>query len=285
MSQNYAATRHPFYTADPPNWERIRVALATGSNRQNICLWELVEHPLHIPVAMALYHKHQGEFSCLVHPHYREIEDAIYDWVEREHLTTKTKAGKKLLKCSVCESNEIQKALLARRGYSKAKMGPVFRKCFLDGGISEIALLKGYAIREIQTLSEESFAERAIVENEVFDRTITVAFLRQLQDAPIYRPELDLVITAPSGSIAAFCTIWFDGEHRVGFYEPVGTVLAHRRCGLGKVLMIEGFRRLQEMGATTAYLGNSADNSAGNRLYESVGMTIFDQEYWWQKEF
>jgi len=59
-------------------------------------------------------------------------------------------------------------------------------------------------------------------------------------------------------------------------------VPAYRRCGLGKALMIEGFRRLQKMGATTAYLGNDVDNIAGNKLYDSVGMQVFDQEYSWQ---
>ena len=111
----------------------------------------------------------------------------------------------------------------------------------------------------------------------------SAALFQELQKAPIYRPELDLVITAEGGSIAAFCTIWLDMAHRAGFYEPVATMPAYRRCGLGKALMIEGFRRLQMMGVTTACLGNDFDNSAGNYLYDSVGMQIFDQEYSWQK--
>ena len=163
-------------------------------------------------------------------------------------------------------------------------MGPVFRKRALDGAMPEIALPKGYRIQETRTLSEEQFAERATTESEGFDRTVTVAFLRELERSPIYRPKLDLAITTLDASIAAFCTIWFDERHQVGFYEPVGTASAHRQRGLAKALLIEGFRRLSKMGATTAYLGNSAANRAGNRLYESIGMAIFDQEHWWQKQ-
>ena len=79
-------------------------------------------------------------------------------------------------------------------------------------------------------------------------------------------------------------TVWFDEANHAGFFEPVATIAVHRRLGLGKALMLEGFRRLQNMGATAAFLGNDVENVAANRLYESVGMPVFDQECSWQKE-
>lgn len=35
------------------------------------------------------------------------------------------------------------------------------------------------------------------------------AWYRNIQTAPLYRRDLDLVAIAPEGAIAAFCTIWF----------------------------------------------------------------------------
>jgi ribosomal protein S18 acetylase RimI-like enzyme len=144
---------------------------------------------------------------------------------------------------------------------------------------------EGYTIQQLQNPSDELLTERAASENQVFDRTITTAFLRRLQDAPIYRPELDLVMLAPDGTVAAFCTAWFDARHRIGICEPIGTLAAHRQRGLAKALMYEGFRRLRTLGATTVSLGHSTSNVAGARLYESVGMSVFDQESLWQKDF
>ncbi|MCP4422942.1 MAG: GNAT family N-acetyltransferase, partial [Chloroflexi bacterium] len=95
----------------------------------------------------------------------------------------------------------------------------------------------------------------------------------------------DLAAVDGDGRVAAFCALWFDKKHRAGYFEPIGTVPAHRRRGLGKALMIEGMRRLQKIGAAAAFLGHSADNGAGAFLYESVGMAVFDQEYWHQKQF
>jgi predicted N-acetyltransferase YhbS len=86
--------------------------------------------------------------------------------------------------------------------------------------------------------------------------------------APLYRRDLDLVAVAPDGSIAAFCTIWFDDVTRSAYFEPVATVPAHQRHGLAKALMSEGLQRLQRMGALTAFV--SGYGVGANALYQSV---------------
>jgi ribosomal protein S18 acetylase RimI-like enzyme len=214
---------------------------------------------------------------------YQEIESGMVDWVEREHrITGGVQNEQNPLRCTVCEKNEAQKALLTERGYSKGELGSIFRKRSLDGGSPEGVLPQEYRMQEVRAESAELFSERVSAESEIFGDPFSVAFFRELQKAPIYRQELDLLIMTADGTLAAFCTIWLDGVNQIGFYEPVATVPAYRRCGLGKALMIEGFRRLQKLGATAAYLGNDVDNSAGNYLYDSVGMQVFDQEYSWQ---
>jgi len=49
------------------------------------------------------------------------------------------------------------------------------------------------------------------------------AWYRNIQNAPLYRRDLDLVAVAPDGAIAAFCTAWFDDVTRSGVFEPVAT--------------------------------------------------------------
>jgi len=94
------------------------------------------------------------------------------------------------------------------------------------------------------------------------------SWYRNIQTAPLYRRDLDLVAIAPEGEIAAFCTIWFDDVTRSGYFEPVATVPARQQRGLGRAVVTEGLRRLQRMGATTAFV--SGYSTAANALYRSV---------------
>lgn len=81
---------------------------------------------------------------------------------------------------------------------------------------------------------------------------------------------------APDGAIAAFCTIWFDDVTRSAYFEPVATVPAHRRRGLGKALMTEGLRRLQRVGGYSR---------AANALYQSVMGSDHELNEPWVKEW
>jgi ribosomal protein S18 acetylase RimI-like enzyme len=67
-------------------------------------------------------------------------------------------------------------------------------------------------------------------------------------------------------------------------FEPVGTHPDYRRRGLAKAVLCEGLRRLKVLGATTAYVGCGTGPDVA-RLYESVGLTDYDEEHHWRKEF
>jgi ribosomal protein S18 acetylase RimI-like enzyme len=283
LSRTYASIRHPYTFLDPPNWEFIRIGLMKESGRRRIHLWELVEHPSKLLIGMLMYEKHRAKFSYLADPNYGDIHHLVCDWVETEHHTVQNERAS--LKCSVCETNDIQKAILTQRGYMKGKLDTIFRKRILDGTLPEIVLPRGIQVQDGGEMTIELLEQRALAENDTFGRAVTLDFLLKLRETPIYRPELDLVVTLPDGSITAFCAIWLDVVNNVGFIEPIGTTGAYRRRGFAKALLIEGFRRLQKVGAEIAYLGNMAENTAGNRLYEAVEMPVFDQEYLWQREF
>jgi len=106
---------------------------------------------------------------------------------------------------------------------------------------------------------------------------------RNIQTAPLYRRDLDLVAIAPDGAIASFCTIWFDDVTRSAYFEPVATVPAHQRRGLGRALLTEGLRRLQRMGATRAFVGGHS--AAANALYRSVIGPEYELYEVWVKEW
>jgi ribosomal protein S18 acetylase RimI-like enzyme len=104
-----------------------------------------------------------------------------------------------------------------------------------------------------------------------------------VQQAPMYRRDLDIVAVAPDGELAAFCTLWYDDVTRTGYFEPVGAEPAHHRRGLGKAVMCEAMRRIKRMGATLVTVGGFTP--AANALYSSVVSPDCALSYPWVKEW
>ena len=102
-----------------------------------------------------------------------------------------------------------------------------------------------------------------------------------IQRCPLYRRDLDLVVVAPDGDLAAFTTVWYDDVTRTGYFEPVGTSPDYQRKGLGKAIMTEGLRRLKRMGAL--YVTVAGFSEAANALYASVMSSDFALYERWHK--
>ncbi|HMU94455.1 MAG TPA: GNAT family N-acetyltransferase [Anaerolineales bacterium] len=66
---------------------------------------------------------------------------------------------------------------------------------------------------------------------------------------------------------------------KTGTFEPVGPVPEHQRKGLARVLMAEGLKRLQKLGAVMVYV--SSYGKAAHATYESVGNHL----ELWEKSF
>lgn len=141
-----------------------------------------------------------------------------------------------------------------------------------------------YVIRSLRGVEE--VAARVAAHRDAFAPSrMTEAKHLAVMASPTYRPDLDLVVEAPDGTIAAYCIVWFDDANAHGVFEPVGCHSAHRRRGLTKAVMFEGMRRLRDLGAQTASVVSNPTSVAANRLYESVGFTYLDTMSEWSKRF
>jgi GNAT superfamily N-acetyltransferase len=217
-----------------------------------------------------------GEAFFNVHPDLctPELEAEMLD-VAEANLTAVKEDGSRQLVVWCSEFNTLRQELLTRRGYTRQGEAEHQWRRLLDKPIPDVPLAAGYTIRSLGDgleLLERCYASglgfhqgdiKVAVENRD-DPT----WYRNIQTAPTYRRDLDLVAVAPDGAIAAFCTIWFDDVTRTGVFEPVATVPSHQRKGLGKAVMHEGLRRLQRMGALVAYVGGYEPGA--NALYSSV---------------
>jgi ribosomal protein S18 acetylase RimI-like enzyme len=103
----------------------------------------------------------------------------------------------------------------------------------------------------------------------------------QAGNGAMLRPNVDLslkvAVVAPDGNFAAYCGMWYDPEAGYAVIEPVATDPEYRRMGLGKAAVLEGIRRVGELGAKKALVGSS------QQFYYSIGLRPFSTATLWRK--
>ena len=231
-----------------------------------------------------------GEAHLCVHPDLRtfELEEEMLAVAEGRLAAVQPNGSARLVVWSP-EQDILRRELLTQHGYVKGNQPEYQWRRQLDARIEVVPTPLGYTIRSLGDGLE--LLERCYASGLGFhegDITVAVdnrndpAWYRNIQTAPLYRRDLDLVAIAPDGAIAAFCTIWFDDVTRSAYFEPVATVPAHQRRGLGKAIMTEGLQRLQRMGTTTAFV--SGYSPQANALYQSVMGADFELYEPWVME-
>jgi len=102
-----------------------------------------------------------------------------------------------------------------------------------------------------------------------------IASYKGLKSAPDYNQHLDLCILDDNDEIASFATVWYDEYNQIAILEPVGTVLKHRKKGLGKAVIYEGINRVKALGAKKIHVGSDQE------FYRAIGFsTEFETEVW-----
>ena len=84
------------------------------------------------------------------------------------------------------------------------------------------------------------------------------------------RPNVDLnlkiAVVAPDGNFVSYCGMWYDANTAFAEIEPVATDPDYRKMGLGKAAVLEGIKRVGELGAKIAIVGSS------QQFYYSIGL-------------
>jgi mycothiol synthase len=231
------------------------------------------------PVAM-------GEAFLHVHPDHRsaELESEMVTFAE-QHLSSRSEDGQRSLYILADRDDALRQDILLRRGY--ARVGEPVHHWWrdLDDSLPEPQVVPEYAIRSMGDVDEfpaRSWASwRAFHPDEPDDHYEGWDWYLNIQSAPLYRRDLDIVAATNSGEIAAFCTIWFDDVTRSAVCVLVGTVPEHQRRGLGKAVMYEGLQRLKEIGGTRAF-ANAYDPPA-DALYGAVLGTRALSDRWFKR--
>jgi ribosomal protein S18 acetylase RimI-like enzyme len=227
-----------------------------------------------------------GELDLQIHPDHRHLEADMLAWSKRHHLASRP-GGKERwpLSIYVYDYDLERQVLLEGIGFENSGHDGYMRRRPVRTSLPVFRLPQEYSIRSIDPGDRQDLDRRAAIANSAFDvAKHTDETIEALQNAPTYRPELDLVVVGPDGLFAAYCIVWFDAANRIGMIGPVGVDPAHRRRGLARAMMSEALRQLQALQAGTAYVDCDLDIAA-NRLYQSVGFTDYDRVFHWRKEF
>lgn len=171
-------------------------------------------------------------------------------------------------------------------GFAEFKRDPdrhaVFFERVLDEPVPPVNLPPGYAAHEIAT------AEGLNEYEQLYDFATVSDKFRQY--ALISDEYTHLVILDPKGSYAAYCEYsiskdeWARESDRIAWIHYIGTKEAERGKGLAASILVKALANLRRLGAASAMLVTTTDNSPAIRLYEKTGFRPIAAErqrhYW-----
>jgi len=222
-----------------------------------------------------------GQVEIFTTPDHRTLEWSMFEWAERNRPPEAP--GEWITMETWCfEDDGFRIDVLRERNYTRTDKFINWAGRLLSDPMPEAPLPVGYAIRQMR--GEEIRERVAVHRNAFWPSRMTEERYANIMRAPTYRPELDLVVTAPDGSFAAFLNAWYDPSNCIGIFEPVGCHSGHRQRGLARALVVEGMRRLKKEGAYGAFVASGGRNAAANALYDTTGFRLVNRKWLWEKD-
>lgn len=182
------------------------------------------------------------------------------------------------LSASANASDTVRVALLERRGFARQEEAALQLERDLSQPIPPPEIAAGFQIRSLHADEEEAWV--GLHRTAFGTENMTLEYRQSMSRSPDYDPQIDLVATAPNGSLAAYAFGSISREEnaltglKIGYADPVGTHPDFQRKGLARALLLECLRRLRERGMETARMGTSSGNTAMQRAAESAGFRV-----------
>jgi ribosomal protein S18 acetylase RimI-like enzyme len=145
----------------------------------------------------------------------------------------------------------------------------------------------GFVVRPLAGASEvEAYVE---LHRSVFEtKNMTTEWRLRTLRHPDYAADLDLVVAAPDGRLAAFCIGWLNkhpASRFTGQIEPLGCHKDFRKYALGRVALSECLRRLQACGAQKIHVETDNYRNTAFALYRSMGFRVIRNVLVFRKDY
>ncbi len=256
-------------------WHFIATCQFTAPFEQVTTAWETQNGEL----AAVLHPLSHDEIRLHIHPRFRspQLENEIFAYAEACYPDA----------CVPVFSDDVlRREVLAARGFTQRPGWNHHYWRDLTDPLPAPPNPDGYVIRSMGDESEHPARSwcswRAFHANEPdCNYNGDHSWYCNIQSAPLYRRDLDIVAATPAQEIAAFCTIYYDDYTRSAVTVLVGVAAKHWRRGLGKSVIAEGLRRLKHLGCTRVF--STANEDPADALYRS-GMTDMKVTDTWIKE-
>lgn len=225
------------------------------------------------------------------------LADEILRWAEERRrnlgrLGTETipKAyamlGENTLSTKALDSDPGRVSLLNRNGYSRTdRFHVLYSRSLVEAPIAQPDLDAGLRLRHT---TDADLDARVDVHRDAWSvwgkSKVTVETYRRLRSAPIYDPELDVVLENAAGKFLSYCIGWRDAANGIGHFEPVGCRPDFAGRGYARAVTIEGLRRMQARGLHTALVGTESINRRARVLYPSCGFVEVDRAHYYVKQ-
>jgi len=137
---------------------------------------------------------------------------------------------------------------------------------------TDVSVPEGFVIDSLADSPETSRAALAECIQLAFDTPRDLEpVLVNLEDNPMFRPELSVFARSPEGTVAAYCRGTVNPENGICGIDPICTHPEFQKLGLGKAVVRTLFSRLAEAGGRYAYIGSAPPPAPGTFLYRSLG--------------
>lgn len=267
-----ASLPNALHRADLP-W---RLASPAAQNPARTRLWESRDGTL-LAWAILQTEWHCLDFEVRPGPQREGLERVVLDWsVDQLGAEAATRDGDLPFYVSARADDPVRLAATDRAGFQPDGWSYIHLARDLREPIRDAVVPEGFLIRSLSGDAEVD--DYVAVHRAAFGSTnMTADWRRRTIEVTHYTPELDLVAVGPDGTIAAFCVAWITppgqstADSWVAQVEPLSVLPACQRIGLGRALLLEGFRRARDMGAARMEVDAESYNDASRGLYESVG--------------
>jgi ribosomal protein S18 acetylase RimI-like enzyme len=214
-----------------------------------------------------------------------EIARDILDWAEGQLRETESCPAIDT-PCRDTDSERI--TLLERHGFVRQETQTLYMTRSLSEPIPPAVFPEGFILR--QAAGEQELEAIVALHQAAFGtQNMTIETRRAIMRNPAYIPELDLLLQAPDGTLAAFCYCSIPEEanelsgRSEGEIAIMGTSPAYQKRGLGRAMLLAGLQRLKDCGVETATLGTSSENEGAHAIYFSVGFCVSYRSLWYSK--
>jgi ribosomal protein S18 acetylase RimI-like enzyme len=174
-------------------------------------------------------------------------------------------------------------AFLKQHGFQQLEDTTVAMTRSLSAPIPGPKLPQGHAIRPIKG-KEEAEAVATMHRAAFGTDYMTTENRLAIMNTSEYDPSLELLVVAPDGMIAAYCTCSVNDQTKIGFTDPIAMHPSYQRMGLARALLLRGMQLLKERGMKSAHLGTSGENVAMQKTAKSVGFTVEYRTIWFSKQ-